>query len=122
MPAGVSQAFAPAIDNMGGDNFYSRVVMQTAASATLGGTASYLSGGSFANGAVTAAFGRLFNDLADHAGKKLQAPSGPKVVLVDQYDSSDGVGQADGTDFTLVALEYQKDGWIRPRGQNTFSC
>lgn len=60
MAAGVSQGFAPNIDgiNQGLDFDFAR----TAMSAALGGTASMISGGKFANGAITAAFARIFND------------------------------------------------------------
>ncbi|KAB8189476.1 hypothetical protein FKV24_009355 [Lysobacter maris] len=59
--AGVTQAFAPAIDLIGG-GAPSYAGVRVAAAAVLGGTAAKLSGGKFANGAVTAAFSRAFND------------------------------------------------------------
>jgi hypothetical protein len=65
----VSRAGASAVDNFfgeagtgdGGD-----VVARTVASAVVGGTASKVGGGRFYNGALSAAFGRLFNEEQDH--------------------------------------------------------
>ena len=59
--AGLSQAFAPAIDEINGGDAVARIQRATL-SALIGGTASALSGGKFANGAVTAAMARLLND------------------------------------------------------------
>ncbi len=44
------------------------VAMRTAIAGVAGGTASVLTGGKFANGAVSAAFAHLFNDEAVHCG------------------------------------------------------
>jgi hypothetical protein len=63
LAASVAQAFAPGIDRIEGEGFGS-VMARTATAAVIGGTAGYLGGGSFVNGAVTGAFGRLFNDEA----------------------------------------------------------
>lgn len=63
--AGVTQAFSGAIDGIGaGEDFFSagNRAIRVIAAATLGGTASKLSGGKFSNGAITGAFSRLFND------------------------------------------------------------
>jgi murein DD-endopeptidase MepM/ murein hydrolase activator NlpD len=61
--AGMSQLVAPAIDGLDNQNigFSAKRVI---ASAVAGGTGSVLSGGKFANGAVTSAFSRAFNDEA----------------------------------------------------------
>jgi len=78
--AGVTQAFSKAIDSIGGKingaakaawsdagNRIRRVI----AAAVVGGTASAVSGGKFANGAVTGAFSRAFNDeMHDQAEEK----------------------------------------------------
>jgi hypothetical protein len=61
LSAGVTQAFAGRIDNM---PLRSSGRIMTAA--TLGGTASVLGGGKFANGALTGAFSRAFNDEMEH--------------------------------------------------------
>ena len=71
--AGFTQAFSGAIDKIGGriGNTFSGSYFTTAnramriiASAVVGGTASALTGGKFANGAITGAFSRGFNDEA----------------------------------------------------------
>jgi hypothetical protein len=60
--------------------------MGTIASAILGGTASHLGGGKFANGAVTAAFGYVMNQLSPSGRPKpsvnLVEPSVNEVVVV----------------------------------------
>jgi RHS repeat-associated protein len=59
--AGFTQALTPAIGQLGDGESFSSTLAQAAASAAVGGTASEASGGSFANGAETAAFQYLFN-------------------------------------------------------------
>jgi hypothetical protein len=54
---------------MGGDKGGAWIAARTAMAATIGGTASALAGGKFANGAVTSAFQHLFNAEAVKAQK-----------------------------------------------------
>jgi RHS repeat-associated protein len=61
--AALSKAFSPALP--GANATMGEKVMGTIASAILGGTASHLGGGKFANGAVTAAFGYVMNNLSN---------------------------------------------------------
>ena len=61
--AGLTQAAAPGISGIKGDGAGARS-LRVAVAATVGGTASKVSGGKFANGAVTGAFSRAFNDEA----------------------------------------------------------
>lgn len=63
LSAGFAQFAAPGINNIGGKN-YAGVFARTMAAGVVGGTASELGGGKFANGAYTGAFGRLYNDEA----------------------------------------------------------
>jgi hypothetical protein len=69
--AGVTQAFAGGIDRIGGSKFSSTYfdagnrALRIAAAAIVGGTSSAMSGGKFANGAMTGAFSRAFNDEAE---------------------------------------------------------
>jgi len=60
--AGFTQALSPAVGQIGDDDGFGATLARTAVSAAIGGTASTLSGGSFANGAKTGAFQQLFND------------------------------------------------------------
>lgn len=54
------------------------------AAATIGGTASVISGGKFANGAITGAFSRLFNDeLQRERGEVLKNPRPTKIYFGD---------------------------------------
>ena len=62
--AGFTEALSPAVGQMGEGRDFGTVLAKTAASAAIGGTASALSGGSFANGAQTGAFQHLFNHVA----------------------------------------------------------
>jgi RHS repeat-associated protein len=75
--AGFTQAFSGAIDGIGGNKLSSshwsagNVAARVASAAVVGGTASVLSGGKFANGAITGAFSRAFNHEA-HGYKDYQ--------------------------------------------------
>jgi hypothetical protein len=66
------------------------MVSNTVAAAVVGGTASVLGGGSFANGAVTASFGYLFNAASSRmrgTGHHMMARQ-----IADKYDFSDPAG------------------------------
>jgi RHS repeat-associated protein len=59
----INGGFGPAIDKIGGGAMdFEHVAERVAVAAVLGGTAAELGGGKFANGAVTAAFLRLYNE------------------------------------------------------------
>ncbi len=77
--AGFTQAFAGAIDGIGGrignvtsGGYFDSInrVKRIVAAAVVGGTASQLTGGKFANGAITGAFSRGFNDEAHFKAKE----------------------------------------------------
>ncbi|QEI12992.1 hypothetical protein FY115_12680 [Cellvibrio japonicus] len=84
--AGVTQAFAGGIDRIGGSKFSSSYfdagnrALRITAAAIVGGTASTLSGGKFANGAMTGAFSRAFNDEA--LAHKIENSEDPVVDLI----------------------------------------
>ena len=64
-----TQALAPAIDDVGFDgdvNDSAGKAARVAIAGAAGGAISALTGGSFANGAITGTFSRLFNDEAEH--------------------------------------------------------
>jgi len=67
--------FMPGLGNFlkpgGGDTATHNILTRTALAATIGGTASALGGGKFANGAKTAAMQHLFNEEVSRAGAKL---------------------------------------------------
>jgi len=74
--AGAAQTAAPAVDQL---EFNSEALDDTlgkgarvATAAAIGGTVSELGGGKFANGAVTGAFSRLYNEEANHGALKRQ--------------------------------------------------
>ena len=65
LAAGATQAFSGKIDGI--DKLNEGISAQrTIAAAALGGAASVLGGGKFANGAITGAFSRVFNDDGKH--------------------------------------------------------
>ncbi len=75
--AAAAQLGAPAIDGL------PTVEARVAAAAVVGGTASKLGGGKFANGAVAGAFGRLYDDEHDRRQINPQpgGPDGPKITF-----------------------------------------
>lgn len=74
----VGEALAPITNTVGGDCHDQAAIMEhTVASAVVGGTAAALTGGDFANGAITAGFAALFNDVAHET---LSADKGQKIV------------------------------------------
>ena len=78
--AGTSQGFAQfggyeAIGVSAGPSSAGDYAYSTAASAVVGGTAAVLGGGKFKNGAITAAFGYLFNDVAHSAQQRITTTS-----------------------------------------------
>jgi RHS repeat-associated protein len=74
--AGMTQAFSPGIDLIGG-GAPSAAAQRIVAAAILGGVVSEMTGGKFANGAMTAAFSRAFND--EH-GKSAIKKTNPGTV------------------------------------------
>lgn len=62
------------------------IVVRTTVAATIGGTASKLSGGKFANGAVTSAFQHLFNQEATKP--EVEPPSEVLVLLEERLGGS----------------------------------
>lgn len=93
--AGVTQAFAGAIDSIGGNMGSSEWAsagnraLRIASAAVVGGTASSMSGGKFANGALTGAFSRAFNDEAHVQKAKL---THMRKILYDTLERSDNYG------------------------------
>jgi uncharacterized protein (TIGR02594 family) len=63
-----SEAASPLVDKIPGTG-QTAIAERTVLSATVGGTAAELGGGKFANGAVTAAFLRLYNDESIRAAR-----------------------------------------------------
>ena len=64
--AGVTKALTPYISKVdSGIDIEGKDIGQAAIAATVGGTVSELTGGKFANGAITAAYGNLFNEQRD---------------------------------------------------------
>jgi RHS repeat-associated protein len=61
--AGFTEALSPAVGQIGEGKNFGTILARTAASSAIGGTASKISGGSFANGAQTGAFQQLFNSV-----------------------------------------------------------
>jgi hypothetical protein len=81
--AGFTEALSPAVGQLGEGSDFGTVLAKTAVSAAIGGTASKLSGGNFANGAQTGAFQQLFNS-AVHAGKKSESDNLPDSATIER--------------------------------------
>jgi len=88
LPALVSSAGDPLVGQVGGYDLSSRMG-RTALSATIGGTASVLGGGKFANGAVTASIVHMYNFEAHYiesggsrypAGEKVNCAAPPEQI------------------------------------------
>ena len=77
--AGFTEALSPAVGQLGEGKDFGTVLAKTAVNAAIGGTASKLSGGSFANGAQTGAFQQLFNHLAHQYGKQMEMKDGGDI-------------------------------------------
>ena len=71
--AGVTQAFSPGIDHFITGDSAASIAGRITAAAVVGGTASELSGGKFANGAVTGAFVQAFNHETSRFSKQQNA-------------------------------------------------
>jgi RHS repeat-associated protein len=91
----VNGAFGPLIDQIGNRSLQPEYIAErVAAAAVLGGTAAELGGGKFANGAITAAFLRLYNEektmqevdrLRREAADAARAPSDPMDRAIALY-------------------------------------
>ena len=64
--AGIVKGFSGPTSKLDGWRVNGKSLQQATVAAVLGGTVSELSGGKFANGAITGAFQNLFNDQGDH--------------------------------------------------------
>lgn len=71
------------------------MLARTLTAAAVGGTVAAISGGSFANGAISAAFTHLFNDEL----KRIHM----KISLYDSKDRGNLAGNAGGKEFTTAA-------------------
>jgi hypothetical protein len=109
-----SEAATPLVDKIPGTG-QTAIAERTVLSATVGGTAAELGGGKFANGAVTAAFLRLYNDesvraarahaedLLKIAQKKLGireipgALNNPRIIAYDEATTMDASMYGDDT-------------------------
>ncbi|ATC96931.1 RHS repeat-associated core domain-containing protein [Pseudoalteromonas tunicata] len=96
--AGINAAFKPSINNIGGENSANSAVARgdtaalnlykvhrAIAAGAIGGTASVVSGGKFANGAVTGAFTQMFNNETNNHRK---ATHKYIEILIDRGDSA----------------------------------
>ncbi len=126
LSAGVTQAFAPGIDNIDSDNL-GISLERTLVAAVVGGTTSELTGGKFANGAVTGSFSRLLNDeytkqLAEDLKQKIDVllkMSNKELKVALGVTASDlpivkhqlGViyGAANGQQYIDTIIEFEKD-------------
>ncbi|MFN9792700.1 MAG: L,D-transpeptidase family protein, partial [Pseudomonadota bacterium] len=106
---GVTQAFSGAIDGINPAQPIGRF-QRVMVAALVGGTASTISGGKFANGAVTAAFARAFNDELHFDGERLKWLD-TDGNLVEEYEAVSG---REG--YQAPSLQYLADKGPIPEG------
>ena len=84
LSAGVSAAASPIVGNIFSDPKHNPgdLIGGTVTQAVIGGASSVAGGGKFGNGAVTAAFGYLFNYAVHDADPGQRAPAGTQVALL----------------------------------------
>lgn len=102
LSAGFSEALAPKIDKLDPQNPVGKTVSaaRIVASGIVGGTASVLGGGKFANGAVTGAFSRAFNEESTAA--KRRRIHEQALDIVNRPAGDDGVVTISHGEFDLV--------------------
>jgi hypothetical protein len=92
--AGKAATFMPGLGQfLDPDSGQGNILTRTALAATIGGTASALGGGKFANGAKTAAMQHLFNEEAIHAGARWFMPDIKNSKLLHTITEDDNMGQ-----------------------------
>jgi RHS repeat-associated protein len=101
LSAGVSEAFAGAIDRLDPANPLGRRVSaeRVVAASILGGTTSLVAGGKFANGAITAAFGRAFNEESAALKSKRAARA---TLTINSSATPDAASVTDGHAWIVV--------------------
>ena len=102
---GMAGSNAYGVLRIDGEDFVA-LVSRTSISAAIGGTASNLSGGNFANGAVTAAMQHLFNAEASSSEKRLGAhdPNGGAYEVDVPVDVRNAMSNALGTDVSGITV------------------
>ena len=102
---GMAGSNAYGVLRIDGEDFVA-LVSRTSISAAIGGTASNLSGGNFANGAVTAAMQHLFNAEASSSEKKIRAhdPNGGAYEVDVPVDVRNAMSNALGTDVSGITV------------------
>ena len=91
------------------------VIARGVATVVAGGVGSVIAGGKFENGATTAAFGYLFNQLATHAnGKPNLAPNLARTAYVVAEDGQFSMYDADGKLVDRVQFTSGRDGVTDP--------
>ena len=118
--AGFTEALSPAVGQIGDSDGFGAILARTAVSAAIGGTASTLSGGSFANGAKTAAFQELFNRTVHSRPKqkwrKMQAGEVSACSSMIGQDVDWSKVQVWSTNY----LPFQGSNVLTPNGENMY--
>ncbi|MEM7172319.1 MAG: RHS repeat-associated core domain-containing protein, partial [Pseudomonadota bacterium] len=121
------KAATPFINTAANTDTVGGMAFGAAAAATVGGTASVIGGGKFANGAQTAGFGYLFNNglskrLNTSAGKPQSEPKNHSLTVVAHLDDeSDKIGHAfvilEDSDSNVLARGYWPEGGFATYGE-----
>jgi RHS repeat-associated protein len=118
--AALTQAMSPVLNGINFDNVWVERVVNAVAAGLIGGMASVVAGGTFANGAVTGAFSRLLNDeLTKNPGRFFGGPNGRNGNGGTLQNPATSIKGTDGRTYFLSQTEYQyhlSKGNITPHG------
>ncbi|MDP5210102.1 RHS repeat-associated core domain-containing protein, partial [Microbulbifer sp. 2205BS26-8] len=106
--AGLTKSLTPHIQGIGGDSFIvgGYNIAEATAAAIIGGTASKLTGGKFANGATTAALANILNNQSSRIRESEKAKNAQKTSLFNYMNV--WLGSANMSWFkTNYAVEHQ---------------
>jgi len=103
--AGVTKGFGGAWLPDGSDLEFSQIVRGTVVSAIIGGTASVISGGKFANGARTSAFQYLFNQAQNTLARSKYTKAEKGVIRLAEQLAMEAANEIDATNVVLDTLE-----------------
>jgi len=113
--AGLTKGIGGALLPGGSDLSSEEIVKGTVVSAVVGGTASKISGGKFANGAQTGAFQYLFNQGGKYLKKK-HAISAAKRLVEAQFKNAEYNKDSSRNSPQGAIIRYDEGGWFTEEG------
>uniref|UniRef100_UPI004048492F RHS repeat domain-containing protein n=1 Tax=Rheinheimera sp. TaxID=1869214 RepID=UPI004048492F len=126
--AGVASAFKPMLNDIGGENSANAAIergdvaalelykpYRIAGAAIIGGTASVISGGKFANGAITGAFTQMYNGETQNREKVEWVKANPEHASIMRM--MQGLAQDSADEYDSNCMEFKCSlPWIRGTG------